>query len=265
MALSPRNLAKPSLDKFKRLLVIYGGSGAGKTTLAAGAQDVVGLGPVYHIDFDGSTSALEDREEILGESARTLAQAQGILNAFANKDADTLKYGTVVADGVSSFLKRMFENMTLAQNKTATFAEWNRLSAITTQVLNKLRDIPQFTVVTLWSQLVVPNKPGTQQKDDDKESSVIVPDIRKGALNEFLGNADDVFYLMHTEDKTRYLYTDEVKTREGLTITAKTRNPKVAEAMKSEIGGKLVPIIKDPSMADLFKRYQAAGVAKVKA
>lgn len=257
MALKPKRIIHDPKAAFVRKIAIHSPSGSGKTHLSGGAQDVPELSDVYFLDCDAGTETLKSRGDIEAEETRRGIDVERVLMAFLNRDADTLKYKCLVLDGLSALLKKEFEEST-KDKKDPTFKDYGKNSSLGIRLIHLVRDLPITAIVNVWTRERPGVIPGTDRKDDNAPVR-FMPDIPNGALNSFEGAMDDIFYLARGEGKDRFLYTDKVTTTTQV-IHAKMRDPSVAAQFTSDFGGKVMPIIKNPTMQQLFDRYQKAYV-----
>jgi hypothetical protein len=256
MPLKPKTIQYNSSVPFIRKIAVHSPSGGGKTRLSGTLQDVEQFKDVYLLDLDAGTATLQSRGDIDGEEARRAVDVERVLWSFLNKEPETLRYRSLVIDGLSALCKKEFEELTEGKGKEATFKEYGKVATLSIRLIHLIRDLPVTTVINTWTKAFQPKLAGTD-KIDPNALPEMRPDIPNGAYNSFMGSCDDVFHLVNAMDKTRYLYTDKVKATDKI-IEAKMRDEAVAEQFLSDFGGKMMPIIKNPTFPDLMIRYARA-------
>jgi phage nucleotide-binding protein len=252
MGLNIKKLKVDEKTPFKRKICLYGDPGAGKSHLIATAQDVPQLADVLVLDCDGGTSTLLSRGDISAAETSKAAEVEKLLWALVNNDPEVAQFKTVVIDGLSALAKRELEDLIKGKER-ATFTEFGKLTSSVMRIIHLAQALPRTVFINLWATAKYPSKPGTDQQDTSKDPTEIIPDIQKGVRNVLMGACDDVWYLVPGGDGSRYLYTDKYKN-----VQAKMRDPKVAKEFTTEAGGQVYPMIKNPTMPDLFARYQRA-------
>lgn len=254
MPIKPKTIQFNSTS-FIRKINVHSLSGGGKTRLSGTLQDVPQFKDVYLLDVDAGTATLQSRGDIESEETRRAVDVERVLWAFLNKEPDTLRFKSLVVDGFSALCKKEFEELTEAKGKEATFKEYGKVATLSIRLIHLIRDLPLTTIINTWSKPFQPKLPGTD-KIDPNALTEIRPDVPNGAYNSFMGSCDDVFHLVNAEG-VRYLYTDKVKATDKL-IEAKMRDEAVAKEFLSDFGGKMMPIIKNPTFPDLMIRYARA-------
>lgn len=254
---------------FRRKILIYGEPGAGKSFLAGQAQDVPEMADVLLLDCDGGSSTLLSRGDISAASTRTADDAEAVLWMVANKDPAVASVRTVVLDGLSELSRRFLADLAVSEAQkngkrdqdANELRDYMKTKNRMLRILRLARDIPTNLVITTWASKTYPLKPGTQQQDTSLEPTIITPDVSNSIRTTLMGLVDDVFYLHADGSGKRYLYTGAYGT-----VQAKMRDAAVAAQFTTEIDGKgAVPVLINPSMPDLFRRYRAAYAPVTKA
>ncbi len=253
MAVTFKKLSSPKT--FNRKILVYGSPGAGKTFFIGEAQKIPAMADVLVLSCAGGLKTLEGNDGITAGEVRTTQDTEAVLWRVINKDPEFVNIKTVVLDDFSELARRSLQDIAeVAKREDNQLKDYMTAKNRLLRILRLARDIPQNLFITCWSKKTFPMKPGTQIQDKDAKPTVVTVDVSDSLLSTLMGLVDDVFYLSQDE-KTgkRYLYTG---THDG--VVAKMRLP-TADAMKNfstEASGVAYPIIADPSLTDLFERYQ---------
>ena len=179
-------IVKPAANKYLKA-IIYGDYGTGKTTLAATAQDVKGMGDVIFADVEAGTMSIANRDDIdvvTVTKYRTFARFHDFLRTHCylreKKDVDGLKeleakwkciepseikkpkiYRTVVIDSLTEVQKLcmyqllgiMPETVKLdAEVSQPEFAEWGKSAEMIRLLIRSFRNLP-MNVIFICSQI----------------------------------------------------------------------------------------------------------------
>lgn len=236
--------AKPSV-------MIYGGSGIGKTALCASASLVPEMSPVLHLDLENGLGeyVADHYPDIDTFPVTSMAQFQevfNILNGSRDDAAGTVGDGgwrTVIIDNATESQKQGMAHLfpgsdtpRFADVLTGSWADgtWNRNSEQMRVMIRAFRALPVTTLFTAWERDIA----------KDGEVPKIVPSFSPSLAAEVPGMFQDVYYYTFTTGGKRVLHTAR-----GVKFTAKDRT------------GRLPSIITNPSMRMIWDYWSGKLVA----
>lgn len=233
---------KAAVGIVKPSIMIYGGSGIGKTTLAASACEVPEMSPVLHINIEnGIGESIQDKYPDLDVyDVDTFKDLQTVFD-YLNRTKD-VERGTVGEEGWRACI---LDNLTESQKQgmahlfpdagspkfddvlTGSWGDgtWNKNSEQMRVLIRAFRTLPVHTIFVAWERDL--------SKTDSKLVD-LVPSFSPSFAKEAPGMLNDVFWYHFTSDGARVLETGR-----GRTWTAKDRS------------GKLPQQIIDPTMSKL--------------
>jgi len=237
---SPFQIHKPRLDQHYMKLLVYGEYGAGKTVLAATADDVPTMKEVLYIDAEAGDLALSDRphldvvrikkyaeiariyeylrlhvrlrDEGTPEAFAKLAEMERRLKGLDQAPATPTLYQTVVIDSLTevqtylmySLLGMDPDNWALdAIPQAAEWSEWRSSSDMIQLLSRQFRDLPMHVIVVL-----------SQQEVEDKRQLLKRINLPGKLASKIQGFWDMVGYLAAAKDgeniTRRRLYLNKV-------------------------------------------------------
>lgn len=264
MTLSFKIIAPPTDKPITRKIFIYGLQGAGKTELAASAQDVPEMANVVLGSIDGGEGTLTSRGDVLSTVTRKVSDVEELLWLLAKKDTAVKGVRTLILDGGSEMQKRDLADFAAAEalKKDTRNKDLNELQdykvnmAKMLRIIRFARDIPDVNLImTFWANMEYPKLPNGQAATDMPPTR-ISPDLTKGVAKVALGYFDDVWYLAKAKNsEQRILYTGDMKGCDG----NKTRDrAAAAELSTTNAEGKTLPYIVNPTFKDIYARYKRA-------
>jgi hypothetical protein len=243
---------KASEIKAKPSVMIYGGSGIGKSTLAASAIDVPELSPVLHLNIENGMSEFvaerhPDVDVLDIDTFADLQKAFDYLNKTRNNDAGTVGEGwrTVILDNLTESQKQGMAHMFPGGGApkfddvlTGSWGDgtWNKNSEQMRVLIRAFRQLPVYSIFVAWERDL--SKPDTPLQE-------LVPSFSPSFAKEAPGMLNDVFYYHFNKAGERALETARSKT-----WTAKDRS------------GKLPATIVNPTMQTLFDYWSGRLVAE---
>lgn len=271
MALAIKKLDAP--QPFTRKILLFAGSGAGKTFFSGSAQNVPELKEALIVDLDGGTATL-DGSDISTTRARTLADLEKVLWLFAQNSPEVASYKTLIIDGLSEAAKRELAEITeLAAKGTETkskprdrdvaqIQDYGTRNNRLLRIIRMARDLPNTAVIfTAWAKFSFPKVPdasGKEVENRDAKPTQIAPDFSDSLLDALMGAADDVWFLQNDEKNgRRVLYTAKYDN-----VLAKTRNENFAKELGFEKDGKFLPILINPTLKTIVDAYKKATSTK---
>jgi hypothetical protein len=227
---------KASDDRSLPSLCIYGGSGAGKTTLAASAMEVPDMNPVLHLNIENGTQSIKDIYPDLDIiDIGQFKQLQSVYNELykgQDFDAQTCAgYRTVILDNLTEGQKKGMEHIFQAEKLAATginFTEfvmatfanggWNQSSEQMRKLIRAFRELPCYVILVAWETDI--EKSETRHK--------WTPAFTAKLAGEMPGMVNDVYRLSVDRNGNRVLQT-------GLSgdVVAKDRTRKLPHKLES--------------------------------
>lgn len=245
---------KASQDWLKML--VYGNYGTGKTTLAASAQDVPGMGDVIFIDAESGSMSLSDRDDIDSINITNYSQFARVYEYLRlhcrARDADDVnalvklestykgiqvspknvkRYRTVVIDSITEVQKYcMYQllNMEVGdyeldmEPQAAQFAEWGKAAEMIRLLVRSFRNLPMHVIIVA----------AEQSTEDETKRQLKSPALPGKLSKEIQGFLDVVAYLYAAstdQGMRRRLYLEP-----GKTFDAKSRAQWIKEAYIDE-------------------------------
>ncbi len=265
MALTFSKFAVSPDKPIHRRIMLYGLTGSGKTHLAGTAQDVPDLAPIAAGVLDGGAATLNSRADIMGTQLAGMKEAEELLWMLKKRDPAVKDVRTLLLDGTTKMARD--DLAAIAEAAAAQPPSGNRKprdrdmneqldykknAARVLRVINTACSIPDITLImTAWAKLEYPvNEAGIP--DTAARPIRITPALSNAVQLNGLGLFDDVFYIEKLGDK-RVLYTSEYKG-----IFAKTRDVAVADALTTEVEGKRMPYLVNPTFSDIYSRMKRA-------
>jgi hypothetical protein len=206
---------KASDDRSLPSLCIYGGSGAGKTTLAASSMDVPDMNPVLHLNIENGTQSVKDiypdLEIIDIDRFKQLQSVYSELYKGQDFDAQTCAgYRTVILDNLTESqrkgMEHIFQSEKLASTginftefTMATFANggWNESSDQMRKFIRAFRELPCYIILVAWELDI----------DKSEKHHKWTPAFTNKLAGEMPGMVNDVYRLTVENDGTRVLQT----------------------------------------------------------
>ena len=244
---------KPRPASSKWSMILYGGKGAGKTTLCGSASEVEALGPVLHLATEDGSSVLardygdDPNLDVINISdwptAAKVIQTVSGYGYDAEKKAGGFSaepptpYRTVVVDTVSELQELMKFHTTNGGKQGMEYKDWGFIADKTIDVIKMLHRSPHVNVIfTTHIEKV---------KDDESGRVMTSPYfLGKKSLGEALKPVDIVAYLAVVEDKG-----------ERKRVLQTGTNGKIDA---SDRFGKLQYQIVNPSFAEIYAQLTAA-------
>jgi hypothetical protein len=224
-------------------LLLYGQSGAGKTTLAASAQDSEYGADVLFLDLEGGTLSLNDRADIAVYRPQTFDEIINVLNTLGR---ETHTYKTIVIDSLT-------EAQVLAQESVVGKG---KLELMTQQgwgiVNNKM-----LTMVRLSRELTHKRNINTiftalERIDIDQttQAKSSRPALTPGSYLSITAAVDSVGYLTFSpKDDIRILHFQGT-------------GRFVAKVRQSLTNKRLPKALREPSMVDILAAMRGADIAE---
>jgi len=179
--------------------LFYGPPGAGKTYLAATAQDHPATSPVLVLDVEGGTATLRHRPDIMVVRIKQIGDLvkvhSEILKAVESGDPDAPK--TTVVDSLTELqkldmndiMRALIQQHTDRDPDVPSQREWGKSSNHVRQIVRKFRDLPTNVIFTALDKTDV---------NMDTGSTRTLPNLPGKLAGEVPGFLDVVGYL-HTD------------------------------------------------------------------
>lgn len=237
---------KASTIIVKPSIMVYGGSGIGKSTFAASILDIPDMSPALHINIENGIGeyVAESRPDLDVVDVDNFGQLQkvfDVLNKTRNDDAGTVGsegWKTVILDNLTESQKQGMAHLFPGSSTpkfddvlTGSWADgtWNRNSEQMRVLIRAFRQLPVTTIFVAW------------ERDLSKPDSALVemvPSFSPSFAKEAPGMLQDVYYYHFLKTGERALETARSKT-----WTAKDRT------------GKLPPTILNPTMHEVWEYW----------
>lgn len=206
---------KASDDRSLPSLCIYGGSGTGKTTLAASSVEVPDMNPVLHVNVENGTQSIKDiYPDLEIVDIDRFSQLQTVYNELykgQDFDAQTCAgYRTVILDnlteGQSKGMEHIFQSEKLAA-QGINFTEftmaswenggWNKSAQQMRKLVRAFAPLPCYVIIVAW------------ETDVDKSESrhKWTPAFTPAFAKEMPGMINDVYRLSIDRNGVRSLQT----------------------------------------------------------
>lgn len=207
---------KASDDRSLPSVCIYGGSGTGKTTLAASAIEVPEMNPVLHLNIENGTQSVKDiypNLEII--DIDHFKQLQTVYNELYRGQDFTAQtcagYRTIILDNLTEAQSKGMEHIFQSEKLASTginFTEfvmaswenkgWNTSSQQMRKLIRAFRELPCYIILVAW------------ETDIDKSDSrhKWTPAFTAKLAGEMPGMVNDVYRLsLGNDGVTRALQT----------------------------------------------------------
>jgi len=246
MRLIPASQRKPYIKA-----IIYGPSGAGKTTLAVSGHDTPGMGPVLLLDAeDGSVSAAHTTA-IVTDKIDSKGSVEEILKGFQHKQPEFDKFNTIAIDTgtrlqmilLDECIRKTIKRRSQSRDVDEVYQkDWGDSGKVMLRLIWGFLSLDKHVILLAHSRDLSPRVPEGQPP---KPPTDTVPDFTPALCRSLRGAFIHVWYLKEHEG-SRYLMTSPPK--EHTIIRVKTRGHRFAEL--------LGPIIKNPSLADIYAKLK---------
>ena len=228
-------ISKVSLQEPSPNILIYGESGAGKTTLAGSADAVPEMRKVLILDIEGGTLSLKDRyPDVDSVRIKTWFDLQQVYDElFAGGHG----YRTIVLDSLTeaqkmsmdTVMRKLVEQHEERDADVPGIREWNINIEQTRKFVRALRDLPLTTIFTALAK---------QDKNQKTGVTKTKPSLSGKVADEVAGFLDIVAYL----------YTKEVDGEQRRMLLCGATQDHIAK----DRTGKLEQVIQDPTMATIW-------------
>lgn len=206
-------------------ILLYGVAGAGKTTLAATAQDSEHGRDVLYIDVEGGTLSISDRADVSVYRPASFADLRKVYDALA---AGGHNFQTVVVDSLSE-VQTLAAKEISPRGGTIDQREWGQINDRVINLVRSFRGLSHSANVnTIFTALE------REEKDEATGKVTVRPDLTPGSYRAVTAACDAVGYLtfdpasgkrvLHLEGNGRFV----AKTRQpasGTRLPAKVETP----------------------------------------
>lgn len=248
--LTPTSLGGLKVRKASEIIVkpsvmIYGGSGIGKSTLAASVMEIEDLTPALHLNIENGigeyvAEAHPDLDVVSVDNFKELQKVFDALNKSRNDELGTVGDGwrSVIVDNLTESQKQGMAHLFPGSSTpkfddvlTGSWADgtWNRNSEQMRVLIRAFRQLPVTTIFVAWERDLSKN---------DSALTDMVPSFSPSFAKEAPGMLQDVYYYHFLKTGERALETARSKN-----WTAKDRT------------GKLPPTLIDPTMLEIWEYW----------
>lgn len=234
LAVTPVRQRSPFLN-----FLIYGDSGAGKTTLAGSADEVPSMRPVLFIDVEGGTESLRNTypsvEVLRVTTWREMQEVYNVLHSGRHE------YSTVVLDSLTEIQKfNMYNVMAdLIQDKPHMdpdipgMREWGKNIEQLRRFVRGFRDLKMNTIFTALVRTDKDPKTGTMSMKPSMSGKV----------------ADEVAAFL---DIVLYYYVKQVGPSDSAEFKRLLLCQKTEQQVAKDRSGRLPLVVEDPTMKTLY-------------
>lgn len=175
-------------------LLVYGEPGAGKTHLAATAQDHEDTKPILFLDIEGGTTTIRKRKDVDVIQVRSMNQIESVYAELRKEGSDPY-YNTVILDSLTELQKLdmrtvMTEQFNKKPDTTDIYVpsqrEWGKSGERMRIIIRGFKDLPVNTIATCML---------AQDKDDSSGITSYFPSLPGKLRSEIPGFFDVVGYL----------------------------------------------------------------------
>lgn len=215
-------------------LLIYGDPGAGKTYLAATAQDHKNTSPILFLDVEGGTTTIRHRPDVDVIQIRTMQEIEKIhKELFLDKDR---YYKTVIIDSITELQKLdmntvMREQWQKKPDSTDIYVpsqrEWGKSGERMRMIIRGFRDLPCNTIVTALLG---------ESTDDSTGIKSYYPSLPGKLRNEVPGFFDVVGYLNTATEKdgdNKEVIIRQLQLAKTKRVIAKDRTSSLGDLIKN--------------------------------
>lgn len=233
-------------------LLVHGPPGAGKTVLAATAQEHPDMQNVLFLNIEGGLLSLGTKKGVKAVDIRRVDDLEEVFWKLVNKEPGWDKYQTVVIDSGSELETLSLQGIASdafddakARHKEKSKRtsiddlwqeDYGKNSARLKRVFRWFRDAPFHVIITALSKKVFSKPP---DKNTEPVLLDVVPSFTDKLCTSVMGYCDFVWYMYQDEEGKRHLLTQP----KGV-YRAKTRGVKFPVA----IG----PVVAEPNLAKLY-------------
>lgn len=258
-------LYKVSPEKPRIKVLLFSEPGAGKTTLAASAQDHEDMAPVVFANIEGGLLSVSHRTDIHAVDIKNTQQLYSFYRKIANKTPPFDEIGTVIIDNMTEFqtlnldevVRNAMESGKAKDRNRESYDEiWQEDYGISTvQLLRLIRWFKQLDlnlIITAHAKFVYPPSGNSRKAPElqQVEPVAVLPMLSQKLCKGIMGMVDFVWFMYYdAETNKRFMLT-----RPDGIIQAKTRGMKFAAL--------LGPQVENPTMGDLYNKLVKAQRSK---
>jgi len=236
LAISKVSIQEPSAN-----ILIFGESGAGKTTLAGSADAVPEMRKVLILDIEGGLLSLKDRyPNVDSVRIKTWSDLQSVYDELY---AGAHGYKTIILDSLTeaqkmsmdTVMRKLVEMHEERDADVPGIREWNINIEQTRKFVRALRDLPVTTIFTALAK---------QDKNQKTGVTKTKPSLSGKVADEVAGFLDIVAYL----------YTKEVDGEQKRVLLSHATQDTIAK----DRTGKLEQTILDPTMFTIWNAIKGS-------
>lgn len=264
--LSPVGATDPTFN-----VMLYGDPFAGKTTMAASAQDHPSMRQVAFANIEGGLMSVAHRGDIWKYDVKAMDDLERFFWKLVDPKGRYADVRTVVIDNATELQTINLEEIVteaIARGKDKVKGQprtkddlwqedYGRSTVQLKRIFRAFRDLPLNVIFTAHAKRIYPKvPPGTDLST--VEPLATLPSLTDKLGKSVMGYMDFVWYLEYDADEdTRFMLTRPQEVEGAGRIFAKTRGPRFLEA--------LGPLVQNPDLAtlyDLFTQTAQKGAVK---
>ncbi len=244
--------------------LIYSEPGAGKTTLAATAQDHPAMAPVLYANIEGGLISVAHRRDLHAVDIRSTAHLYELYRRIKNKEGDFAGVRTVVIDNITELQTMNLDEIVTREveagknsNRESIDDIWQEDYGTSTVQLSRIirwfKGLDANLILTAHAKFVYPPTSNSRQRGAaaDAEPLAVLPMLTQKLMKSVMGMVDFCWYLQYDPESKKRL----MLTRPDGIFQAKTRGPRFAKAIGA--------VVTNPDMPTLYNTLvKAEGRAK---
>ena len=230
--------------------LVFGPSGAGKTTFGVTGHDTPGLCPVLLVRAEEGANSASHTTAKISKSIETREDIEAVANGLHHRTAGYEKFKTVVIDTGTRLQETILDGVVQKRiDKRGTGdiddvhkRDWGDCGKAMKRIIRSFLSLDMHVIVLAHDRELYPQVPEGKPLPPATD---IVPAFTPSLVRTLRGYFNHVWYIKEHEGN-RYLLTSP-NDKSGI-IRVKTHGHKFAELMGS--------IVKDPNLPDIYKKFQ---------
>lgn len=234
--------------------LIYSEPGAGKTTLAATAQDHRAMAPVLFANIEGGMISVAYRRDLHAVNIQSTAQLYELYRKLRQKEEPFNEIRTVVIDNITELQTLNLDEIVTAEvqaaknsNRESVDDIWQEDYGTSTVQLSRIfrwfKGLDINLIMTAHAKFVYPPSSNSRQRGApaDQEPLAVLPMLTQKLMKSTMGMVDFCWFLQYDPESGKRL----MLTRPDGIYQAKTRGPRFARAIGAVVTNPTMPTLYD--------------------